>query len=123
MPAAKEHQPGPVGTRPRSPAAGVRAARGTGTSLQSLQASAGNAAVAALVQRLASGSGTAAPVKPVAAPPQSDPRFRAVAAKAGSEAAKLAKHPAPAAVAKKAQDAAVAPTDDREAQAKAAQAE
>ncbi|HEU0133097.1 MAG TPA: hypothetical protein VFQ85_19125 [Mycobacteriales bacterium] len=81
--------------------------------LAALQRSAGNAAVSLAVQRLAG-----AP-----AAPKQDPRFAAVAAKVKQQGAKLRQHPPATAEAKKAQDAAVAPPDDREAKAKAARAD
>lgn len=93
--------------------------------LRRLQAGAGNAAVSRLVaqraaqpvQRLASGL----PEAPAKTQPQDDPRFRAAAGEIRAKGRALAGHPPPAAEARAAQDAAVAPADDREAQAKAAQ--
>jgi hypothetical protein len=78
-----------------------------------LQRSAGNAATSLAIQRLAG-----AP-----ASPKQDPKFLAVTAQVKQQGAKLRKHPPPAAEAKKAQDAAVAPPDDREAKAKASRAD
>lgn len=87
--------------------------------LAALQRSAGNAAVVGAVQRLASGSG---PPPPLRRSPATDPRFQAVKKQIAGKGAAARAHPPPAAEAKKAADAAVAPGNDKEAQAKAAQA-
>ncbi|MET2717819.1 hypothetical protein ABXV03_19015 [Streptomyces harbinensis] len=84
-------------------------------SLHHLQRTAGNAAVSRLVaQRYTP------PVKP---PPAQAPGMRRVNADIGAKKQKLAAHPAPTAESRAAQDAAVAPPDDRQAQAKTQQAE
>jgi uncharacterized protein YdcH (DUF465 family) len=109
-------------------------------SVQRLQASAGNAAVVRLlaqldgsdrpaargmaVQRLAPGGGC--PPPPAAPPkvePGADPRFRSVKADVGTKKKAIAQHPPATSESKAAQDAAVAPPDDKLAQGKAAQAE
>ena len=111
------------------------------STVQRLQASAGNAAVVRLlaqrgwldghgavtgvaVQRLAPGG--ACPAPPVAPPktaPGADPRFRSVKADVAAKKKQVAQHPPATAESKAAQDAAVAPPDDKQAQGKAAQAE
>ncbi len=88
--------------------------------LQALQRTAGNGAVTRTVQRLAAGAAPAAPVRPVGVKPDDDPRFLAVKGRIAGESGRLAVHPRPAAEARKAQEAAVAPADDKESQAKAA---
>ncbi|MFI7582796.1 hypothetical protein ACH9DO_03270 [Kocuria sp. M1N1S27] len=88
--------------------------------LQSLQRSAGNAAASAYVQRLAERPG---PVTSAAVSPQSDPRFQAVAAQVAGQGRRLRQHPPPRAEARKAADAADAPATDKEAKAKASQAD
>ncbi|WP_350203144.1 GmrSD restriction endonuclease domain-containing protein [Streptomyces antimycoticus] len=83
--------------------------------LQRLQAAAGNTAVSRLVaQRYA------APVKP---PPSQAPGFRKVQSDVAAKKRKLAQHHPATAESRSAQDAAVAPPDDKEAQGKAANAE
>ncbi|WHX16730.1 hypothetical protein QFW82_06630 [Streptomyces malaysiensis subsp. malaysiensis] len=83
--------------------------------LQRLQTAAGNSAVSRLVaQRYA------APVKP---PPSQAPGFRKVQSDVAAKKRKLAQHNPAAAESRSAQDAAVAPPDDKEAQGKAANAE
>ncbi|WP_328395501.1 hypothetical protein OHS70_09035 [Streptomyces sp. NBC_00390] len=96
--------------------------------VQRLQARAGNAAVARLVakpqpapvQRLDSGS--ALPVAPTGLTPETDPRFQKVAGGIRAKKNALAAHPSTSSQVKAAQDAAKPPGDDKEAQAKAAQA-
>ncbi|MFD4139665.1 hypothetical protein [Streptomyces sp. NPDC058572] len=96
--------------------------------VQRLQARAGNAAVARLVakpqpapvQRLDSGS--ALPVAPTGLTPETDPRFQKVAGDIRAKKNALAAHPSTSSQVKAAQDAAKPPGDDKEAQAKAAQA-
>ncbi|MEU0393571.1 hypothetical protein ABZ208_12470 [Streptomyces sp. NPDC006208] len=96
--------------------------------VQRLQARAGNAAVARLVakpqpapvQRLDSGS--ALPVAPTGLTPETDPRFQKVAGDIRAKKNALAAHPSASSQVKAAQDAAKPPGDDKEAQAKAAQA-
>jgi hypothetical protein len=127
---------------PRPPVRPVSAA----PALLQLQASAGNAAVAALLAapradtatetdpialpgagagRLAVQRQGAACPPPVVAPagttPGADPRFTAVKADLAGKARTTKAHPPATAEAKQAQDAAVAPADDKDAQAKTAQ--
>ncbi|MFF5126102.1 hypothetical protein ACFY41_04080 [Streptomyces syringium] len=83
--------------------------------IQRLQGAAGNAAVSRLVaQRYA---------EVVAPPPDRAPGFRAVTADVAAKKQTIAQHPPAAGESKAAQDAAVAPPDDKQAQGKAAQAE
>ncbi|MFB7209545.1 hypothetical protein [Streptomyces sp. NPDC056255] len=84
-------------------------------SLQRLQRAAGNAAVSRLVAQRYT-----APVKPS---PAQAPGFRKVKADVAAKKVHLAHHAPAAAESKSAQDAAVAPPDDKEAQGKAANAE
>ncbi|MCT2593921.1 hypothetical protein LHJ74_29120 [Streptomyces sp. N2-109] len=84
-------------------------------SLQRLQGAAGNAAVVRLVaQRYTE------PVKPS---PAEAPGFRAVRSDVSAKRSKLAHHPPATGESKAAQDAALAPSDDKEAQGKVANAE
>ncbi|MFE1957072.1 hypothetical protein [Streptomyces sp. NPDC059479] len=84
-------------------------------SVRRLQAGAGNAAVARLVaQRYAE------VVKP---PPSQAPGFRRVQSDVAAKKAKLKQHKSATVESRSAQDAAVAPPDDRQAQGKAANAE
>ncbi|MFI1252487.1 hypothetical protein ACH4U6_01600 [Streptomyces netropsis] len=94
----------------------VRPSRGLDRrGIQRLQGAAGNAAVSRLVaQRYAE------VVKP---PPAQAPGFREVTADVAAKKQTVAQHPPAAGESKAAQDAAVAPPDDKEAQGKAAQAE
>ncbi|MEU3401093.1 phage tail protein [Streptomyces filamentosus] len=83
--------------------------------VQRLQGAVGNAAVARLVaQRYTA---------PVKTPANAAPGFRRVGADVAAKKRTLAAHPPAAAESKSAQDAAVAPVDDKEAQGKAANAE
>ena len=96
-------------------------------SLLRLQASAGNAAVARLlnpVQRKGD-AGSCPPPPPTPAPvdPHADPKFAKIEKDVKGKAKDLKKHPPAAEEAKKAQDAAQPPGDDRASQAKAAQAD
>ncbi|WP_242434042.1 hypothetical protein [Streptomyces sp. CB01580] len=84
-------------------------------SLQRLQRAAGNAAVSRLVAQRYT-----APVKPS---PAQAPGFRRVQSDVAAKKTRLATHAPAAAESKSAQDAAVAPPDDKEAQGKAANAE
>ncbi|MEU2129385.1 hypothetical protein [Streptomyces sp. NPDC018352] len=84
-------------------------------SLQRLQRAAGNAAVSRLVAQRYT-----APVKPS---PAQAPGFRKVKADVAAKKVHLAHHAPAATESKSAQDAAVAPPDDKEAQGKAANAE
>lgn len=123
--------PPTTATPATAPASGVdRPASGVDRrSVQRLQARAGNAAVARLLtaQRLAEApAGTApapAPAPVVTVPPEQAPGFRAVTADVAAKKQKVATHPPATGESKSAQDAAVAPPDDKEAQGKAANAE
>ncbi|MFE7387302.1 hypothetical protein [Streptomyces sp. NPDC057582] len=84
-------------------------------SLQRLQGAAGNAAVARLVAQRYT-----APVKPS---PSQAAGFRKVKADVAAKRTRIAAHAPAATESKSAQDAAVAPPDDKEAQGKAANAE
>lgn len=96
-----------------APVPGVRGLDRRG--IQRLQGAAGNAAVSRWVaQRYAE------VVKP---PPAQAPGFREVTAEVAAKKQTLAQHPPAAGESKAAQDAAVAPPDDKQAQGKAAQAE
>jgi hypothetical protein len=97
-----------------------------------LQAMAGNGAVAALVaQRLdegptggpGAGGCAAPPVEPAAMRPSEDPAFTGAQKDIDAKARGLKAHPTPAKEVGDAQSAAVAPPDDKEAQAKAAHTE
>ncbi len=88
--------------------------------LATLQGSAGNAAVAAVVQRLREG---ADPPRPVPVRPGADPRFAALTRQVKGKAAKARAHPTPAREVNKAKAAALPPANDKEAQAKAGQSE
>ncbi|MEV2220314.1 hypothetical protein AB0E01_10595 [Nocardia vinacea] len=119
-PARKSKPPRP----PHNPATPVRTV-GTANAMQRLQATAGNGAVAALfAQRLSAGEGASACLPPTVAPtpmtPKQDPKFAAATDQVAAESAAAKAHPAPAKEVKAAQDAAVAPADDKDAQAKAA---
>ncbi|MFD6127487.1 hypothetical protein ACFWHE_38515, partial [Streptomyces hydrogenans] len=84
-------------------------------SVQRLQGAVGNAAVARLVaQRYTA---------PVKTPANAAPGFRRVGADVAAKKRTMAAHAPAAAESKSAQDAAVAPPDDKEAQGKAANAE
>ncbi|WP_405712986.1 MULTISPECIES: hypothetical protein [unclassified Streptomyces] len=83
--------------------------------MQRLQRAAGNAAVSRLVAQRYT-----APVKPS---PAQAPGFRKVKADVAAKKVRLAHHAPAAGESKSAQDAAVAPPDDKEAQGKAANAE
>ncbi|MFJ2627206.1 hypothetical protein ACIO6T_28275 [Streptomyces sp. NPDC087532] len=84
-------------------------------SLQRLQRAAGNGAVSRLVAQRYT-----APVKP---PPAQAPGFRRVKADVAAKRTRIAVHAPAVTESKSAQDAAVAPPDDKEAQGKAANAE
>ncbi|MEU3078243.1 hypothetical protein ABZ693_33240, partial [Streptomyces laurentii] len=92
-----------------------RADRISPHSVQRLQGAVGNAAVARLVAQRYT-----APVKPSAA---QAPGFRRVKADVAAKKSRLSVHAPAVAESKSAQDAAVAPPDDKEAQGKAANAE
>ncbi|MGX8909714.1 phage tail protein [Streptomyces netropsis] len=99
-----------------SVSAPVRGGRGLDRrGIQRLQGAAGNAAVSRLVaQRYA---------EVVAPPPAQAPGFREVTADVAAKKQTIVQHPPAAGESKAAQDAAVAPPDDKQAQGKAAQAE
>ncbi|MFF3733672.1 hypothetical protein ACFYXM_26010 [Streptomyces sp. NPDC002476] len=101
----------PAGDRPPPSPAPAPDPRG----LQRLQRMAGNAAVSRLVAQRYT-----APVKPS---PAQAPGFRRVQSDVAAKKTRLAAHAPAAAESKSAQDAAVAPPDDKEAQGKAANAE
>ncbi|MER6797946.1 hypothetical protein ABT262_39110, partial [Amycolatopsis mediterranei] len=98
------------------------ARRATPPALLRLQASAGNAAVSGLVALQRQGC-PAPPVAPPGVTPASDPKFQSLKKDVGGQAKTAKAHPPAGAEVKKAQDAAVAPPDDKDAQAKAAQAD
>lgn len=108
----------------RKPARSTTALRAGPNALQRLQAMAGNRAVTALVaQRLNAGGGAecvAAPVAPTASAPAQDPQFAAAKKDIDAKSGALKTHPPAATEVRAAQNAAVAPADDKEAQAKAA---
>jgi hypothetical protein len=101
----------------RAPMVSRAVAKGGPALLHALQRSAGNAAVARAVQRYSE------PPKPIGLTPKSDPKFVAMKGQIAGKSKALKAHPAGKSEAKKASDAAVAPAGDKEAQAKAAQAE
>jgi hypothetical protein len=116
----------PGGGKADQPAARPAATVYGGPALvEALQRSAGNGAVAQVVQRLANGNGNgmAPPARPVGTSPHDDPRFQVVRGRIVGESARLVAHPSPQAEAVEAQQAAVAPADDKEAQAKAVKVE
>lgn len=88
-----------------------------------LQASAGNAAVSGLVALQRQGACPAPAPAPAGVTPAADPKFRSLTKDIENTAKTSKSHPPPGAEVKKAQDAAVAPADDKDAQAKAAQAD
>ncbi|MET8969461.1 phage tail protein [Streptomyces hydrogenans] len=109
-----DHRTGPDGPAPRTDAPGPSGALAP-HHVQRLQGAVGNAAVARLVAQRHT-----APVK---TPPNAAPGFRRVGADVAAKKRTLAAHAPAAAESKSAQDAAVAPPDDKEAQGKAANAE
>ncbi|MCR8691618.1 hypothetical protein NWP13_03640 [Rhodococcus pyridinivorans] len=101
------------------------AMRSDSHSLRRLQSAAGNRAVAALVaQRLdagpAQGGCVAPPVEPVPADPRKDPQWVHAKHEIEAKADATKAHPPASKEVGEAQNAAVAPPDDKEAQAKAA---
>ncbi|MFF2958092.1 hypothetical protein ACFVT1_04020 [Streptomyces sp. NPDC057963] len=102
------HHPGDTRPSGDRPAPDLR-------SLQRLQRAAGNSAVSRLVAQRYT-----APVKPS---PAQAPGFRRVKADVAAKRTRIAVHAPATAESKSAQDAAVAPPDDKEAQGKAANAE
>ncbi|MGW0949826.1 phage tail protein [Streptomyces sp. NPDC002623] len=93
--------------------------------LRLLQAGAGNAAVARLVvQRQAAAAPAAdAPAPPVKPPPSASPAFQNLKSEVQVKKTAASRHAPAATESKAAQNAAVAPPDDKQAQGKAAQAE
>ncbi|MFI1028603.1 hypothetical protein [Streptomyces sp. NPDC020951] len=93
--------------------------------LRLLQAGAGNAAVARLVvQRQAAGAPAVdAPAPPVKTPPSASPAFQNLKSEVRVKKTAASRHAPAATESKAAQNAAVAPPDDKQAQGKAAQAE
>lgn len=120
MPAARDKAPREPSAQPARPARPVR--RAAPPALLRLQASAGNAAVSGLVALQRQGC-TAPPVAPAGVTPASDPKFQSLRKDVGCQAKAAKAHPPAGAEVKKAQDASVAPADDKEAQAKASQAD
>jgi hypothetical protein len=110
---------GGPGTVPAQRAGPTVARQAAPAMLQTMQRSAGNAAVASYVQRLAESPG---PVRPTGAIPGTDPRFLAVTAKVAAQGKALRQHPSPRTEVEKAKNAAIPPAGDKEAQAKEAQA-
>lgn len=118
MSTARQHGPPAAAARaPTVPATRHRTAVGGPAAIRALQRTAGNAAVTAAIQRYAE------PARPAGTTAAQDPRFRALEGKVRKEGAALKSHPPAAAEARKAQDAAEPPSSDKEAQAKAAQAD
>ncbi|WP_290057462.1 phage tail protein [Amycolatopsis solani] len=108
---------------PAQPARAAAPARRAGPpALLRLQASAGNAAVSGLVALQRQGC-PAPPVAPTGVTPASDPKFRSLKKDVAAQGKAAKAHPPAGAEVKAAQDAAVAPADDKDAQAKAAQAD
>ncbi|PZS24655.1 MAG: hypothetical protein DLM58_24210 [Pseudonocardiales bacterium] len=107
-------------TSPAAPRRGsvpARVARAGPALLHTLQRGAGNAAVARAVQRYSE------PPGPAGVTPKSDPKFVALKGQLAGRSKALKAHPTGRSEAKRAADAAIAPGDDKDAQAKAAQAE
>ncbi|MEV1065556.1 hypothetical protein [Streptomyces sp. NPDC050263] len=120
-PAVEESASPTTGSGPESaPPAGLTPAQ-----LQLLQAGAGNAAVARLVvQRQTAGAPAAdAPAPPVKPPPSASPAFQGLKSEVRAKKTAASRHAPAATESKAAQNAAVAPPDDKQAQGKAAQAE
>ncbi|MFK4188766.1 hypothetical protein ACI2L4_32980 [Streptomyces sparsogenes] len=114
-PATKDGDATPTQRTPEAAAPPEHAPGLTPRHLQRLQGMAGNAAVSRLVAQRYT-----APVKP---PPSQAPGFRRVQSDVAAKKQKLSQHNPAADESKSAQDAAVAPPDDKEAQGKAANAE
>ncbi len=120
MPAGRDRAPREPSAQPARPARPPRHA--SPPALLRLQASAGNTAVSGLVA-LQRQDCAAPPVAPAGVTPASDPKFQSFRKDVGGQAKTAKAHPPAGAEVKKAQDAAVAPPDDKDAQAKAAQAD
>ncbi|MGW3567078.1 phage tail protein [Streptomyces sp. NPDC000941] len=114
-PAAKEDRATPTQRTPEAAAPPEQTPGLTPSHLHRLQRMAGNAAVSRLVAQRYT-----APVKP---PPSQAPGFRKVQSDVAAKKQKLSQHNPAANESQSAQDAAVAPPDDKEAQGKAANAE
>ncbi|WP_202919872.1 hypothetical protein [Streptomyces adustus] len=127
-PAVEADSPTTVAGPETAPAAGLAPQQ-----LRLLQARAGNAAVARLVaQRQTAAppatnapapSSAEAPAPPVKPPPSASPAFQDLKSEVRAKKTAASRHAPAAAESKAAQDAAVAPPDDKQAQGKAAQAE
>ncbi|MGK3202063.1 phage tail protein [Amycolatopsis sp. MEPSY49] len=120
MPTRRDKAPREPSAQPARAAGPAR--RATPPALLRLQASAGNAAVSGLVALQRQGC-PAPPVAPAGVTPAADPKFRSLTKDVGAQAKAAKAHPPAGAEVKQAQDAAVAPADDKDAQAKAAQAD
>ena len=128
MTAAHERRHGEPSSARRTAAKGAaRAGSVASRAVLRLQAGAGNAAVSRLlspVQRRDPGGACPAPaVAPSPPAPKQDPSFTKVLGQVGAAKKATAAHPPANSQAKAAQDAAKPPADDKEAQAKAAQAD
>ncbi len=126
--AARERRHGEPSSARRTAAKGAaRAGSVASRTVLRLQAGAGNAAVSRLlspVQRLDPGGACPAPaVAPSPPAPKQDPAFAKVLGQVGAAKKATAAHPPAKSQAKAAQDAAKPPADDKESQAKAAQAD
>ncbi|MFD8379352.1 HNH endonuclease [Streptomyces sp. NPDC059679] len=114
-PAAKDGNEASTQRTPEAAAPPEQTPGLTPSHLHRLQRMAGNAAVSRLVAQRYT-----APVKP---PPSQAPGFRKVQSDVAAKKQKLSQHNPAASESQSAQDAAVAPPDDKEAQGKAANAE
>lgn len=139
MTAPRHSEAAAKGTRRQAPKANLHTGgkdRSGPRAVLALQASAGNAAVAALLASRARSDvpsdiavqrdAVACPAPPVPPPgitAAEDPKFQSLTKDIKTKAKAAKTHAPAAAEAKKAQEAAVAPPDDKEAQAKAAQAD
>ncbi|MEV6824442.1 hypothetical protein [Amycolatopsis sp. NPDC051102] len=120
MPTGRDQASREPSTPPARTARPVR--RTAPPALLRLQAAAGNAAVTELVTLQRQGC-PAPPVAPPRVTPAADPKFQSLKKDVGAQARSAKAHPPAGAEVKQAQDAAVAPADDKDAQAKAAQAD
>jgi len=120
MPTGRDKAPRELSGQPARPARPAR--RAAPPALLRLQASAGNAAVSRLVALQRQGC-PAPPVAPPGVTPATDPKFQSLEKDVGGKGKTAKAHPPAGAEVKKAQDAAVAPADDKDAQAKATQAD
>ncbi|MFB7243978.1 hypothetical protein ACFCYX_16105 [Streptomyces populi] len=135
-PAQAQDRPTVEGSGSPATAAGPETAPPAGLApqqLRLLQARAGNAAVARLVAQRQTAAppstaapapaSTEAPAPPVKPPPSASPAFQGLKSEVRAKKTASSRHAPAAAESKAAQDAAVAPPDDKQAQGKAAQAE